>query len=60
MTENKFDYHIVQTNERLCKIEEKLDKLLTFRVMLIGASITLSSIVSVGLTLLEIYVLRQH
>jgi len=57
--EEKLEYFIDQTNQRLVKIEEKLDRLISFRVMLIGASITISSLVSIGLTLLEIWVLHK-
>lgn len=45
--ESKFDYHIVQTNDRLKSIEHKLDTLISFRAMILGASAGLSLIVTV-------------
>lgn len=47
MIEDKVDYFINQTNKRLESIEYKLDQLISFRVMLIGASIALSAFVTV-------------
>lgn len=40
-------YFIKQSNERFDSIESKLDKLISFRWMLIGASVGISGIVSV-------------
>jgi len=56
---DKLDYFIDQTNDRLDKIEGKLDQLISFRIMLVGASVTVSAFVSIGLTLLEIWVLHK-
>lgn len=57
--DEKLDYFIDQTNDRLGKIDAKLDQLISFRVMLIGISITVSSVISIGLTLIEIWVLHK-
>jgi hypothetical protein len=46
----KFEYFIDQTNKRFDKIDEKLDELISFRIMLIGAATAISAIVSVALT----------
>lgn len=49
--EKLFTYFVTQTNERLSNIENKLDQLITFRMMLIGASIAISTIVSLIVTI---------
>lgn len=49
---DKIDYFIDQTNKRLEDIEEKLDVLISFRIMLIGASVTASTLVTFGLNFL--------
>jgi hypothetical protein len=46
MDNDLFDYFIEQTNRRFDKIEEKLDQLITFRLMLLGGAATLSAVVS--------------
>jgi uncharacterized membrane protein YadS len=59
MKEDKVEYFIEETNRRLEAIEAKLDRLISFRVMLLGASMTISAFVSVGLTLLELWLLHK-
>ena len=53
---NKFDYFIDQTNDRLSNMDSKLDKLLEFRVMLIGASVGVSLLASVAFNFLVFYI----
>lgn len=57
--DEKLNYFIDQTNKRLDAIEGKLDQLISFRVMLIGASITVSGLISIGIGVLEIWVLHK-
>ena len=40
-------YFMKQTNERFDSLERKVDKLISFRLMLIGASVGISGLVSV-------------
>jgi hypothetical protein len=47
MSDEKFDYFIETTNDRLKNIESKLDELISFRLMLMGASLAVSSIASI-------------
>jgi hypothetical protein len=51
MQDDKFEYFMGETNKRLDGIEDKLDQLITFRMMLIGASVAVSAIVSIGITI---------
>lgn len=50
--DDKFEYFMDQTNDRLSSMEKKLDALISFRFMLIGASLTLSTVVSLLIALL--------
>lgn len=50
--EEKYEYFIAQTNVRLEKMDEKLDQLISFRFMLIGASMAVSAMVSLIITIL--------
>lgn len=56
--DDKLEYFIDQTNKRLEKMDEKLDRLITFRFLLIGASMALSGLFSVGTTLAVIYLMK--
>lgn len=47
-----FHYFVDQTNNRLDSIEKKIDTLITFRMMLIGASLAVSAIVSLTVTIM--------
>lgn len=40
-------YFIKQSNERFDSLEAKVDKLISFRILLIGASVGISGLVSV-------------
>jgi len=53
--ESKFNYFVDQTNQRLDKIDEKLEQLISFRIMLIGASMAISTIFSVMTSLIIIF-----
>lgn len=53
--EEKFEYFMEQTNERLSKIDRKLDQLISFRLFLVGAAMAVSAIVSLAV---EIFVKR--
>ncbi len=44
--QDKISYFIEQTNKKLEQIEAKVDKLITFRVLLIGASLGVSVLAS--------------
>ena len=47
MTDKKLmDYYIDHTNQRLDKIEEKLDKVLSFRWQIIGGAASISFFIS--------------
>lgn len=46
-------YHIEQTNDRLKNIEEKLEQLINFRMMLFGGAATISAIISLIFVYLE-------
>jgi len=52
--EEKFDYLIQQTNERLDKIDENLMKLLTFKWKIIGGSVIFSIFITLGINLVMI------
>jgi tetrahydromethanopterin S-methyltransferase subunit G len=54
--ERKFDYFVEQTNHRLDKIDEKLEQLISFRVMLIGASMAVATLFSVVTTLITLFI----
>ena len=48
MTQDKLvEYFIDETNKRLDRIDEKLERLISFRLILIGVAMTVSTIVSV-------------
>jgi tetrahydromethanopterin S-methyltransferase subunit G len=51
MGDEKFEYFLSETNKRLDRIERKLEMLISFRMMLVGASITVSALVSIGITI---------
>lgn len=51
MQEDLLNYFIEQTNKRFDKVEEKLDQLITFRLMLLGGAVTLSAVVSFLVTI---------
>lgn len=53
--ERKLDYFIEQTNLRLEKIDNKLEQLISFRIMLIGASMTVATIFSIITTLITLF-----
>ena len=57
--EDKFNYFIDQTNQKLSSIEEKIDNLASFRFMLIGASITLSGLFAIVTTLITLALMRS-
>lgn len=56
MKDEKFEYFILQTNEKLASMEAKIDQLLSFKMMLFGASVAVSSLVTLGINLVLIYV----
>jgi hypothetical protein len=56
--ERKFDYFVEQTNHRLDKIDEKLDQLISFRVMMIGASMAVATLFSLATTLITLFLSR--
>ena len=43
---DKFDYFIDQANKRFDKIDQKLEELISFRLMLLGGAAVVSTIVS--------------
>lgn len=47
MSNEQFRYYIDHVDKRLDKIEEKVDALISFRVMLLGAAAGISGLVSV-------------
>jgi hypothetical protein len=49
--DSKTEYFIEQTNKKLDKIEHKIDQLISFRIMLIGASLAVSAIGTTALNL---------
>lgn len=56
---DKFEYFIEQTNLRLDRIDGKLEQLITFRLVLIGASVGISGLFSFAVTLLTLYLMKQ-
>lgn len=52
-SDDKLDYFIVQTNNSLEKIEAKVDNLMSFKFMLIGASATISLIINIVFLYIE-------
>jgi hypothetical protein len=53
MSDDKLlQYFIDSTNERLDKIEEKLDLLISFRIMLLGAAAVVSTVVALSVQIL--------
>ena len=49
------DYYIKHADKRFDEIEKKVDKLISFRWMLIGASVSVSGIISIAIQLLDIF-----
>lgn len=60
MINDKYEYFLTETNKRLDAIEDKMDKLLSFKFMLIGASISVSSLITLGINLAFIYLDSHH
>ena len=46
--EQRLDYFIIRTDERLKAIEGKIDQLIGFRFMLIGGSAMVSALISLA------------
>jgi tetrahydromethanopterin S-methyltransferase subunit G len=51
----KVEYFIEETNKRLDRIDSKLEQLISFRIMLIGAAATISVVFSAVTTLIMIF-----
>lgn len=47
MNQDKLDYFILRTDERLKSMEHKIDRLIGFRWMLIGMASAISAVVSI-------------
>lgn len=59
MADDKVNYFIAQTNERLEIIDRKLDTLLAFKWQIIGGSVVVSAIFSTAISIL-IAILGGH
>lgn len=66
MDEKLLPYFIDQTNERFNKldsrfdsVDSKLQELITFRMVLIGASVGVSGMFSVAVTLITLWFMRK-
>lgn len=46
------EYYIRSTDDRLEKIEKKIDELLSFKWQIIGGSVILSLVINIGLALI--------
>jgi len=60
MPENEklLEYYIAKSDERLDRLESKVDKLISFRVMLVGAAVAVSGLVSVGFQIVMAWRIR--
>ena len=56
--DTKFNYFMEQTNQRFDKIDDKLDQLISFRIMLIGASVAVSTIFSLVITFITLFLTK--
>lgn len=56
---DKFEYFIDQTNIRLSSMDKKLDTLITFRLLLLGSSATVSAVFSVLVSMLTVYLMLK-
>jgi hypothetical protein len=54
----KVEYFIEQTNDRLEKIDQKLDEMIKFKWQIIGGSVVLSLVVTV-IVQLSVYVVNK-
>ena len=52
MESGKFEYFIDQTNERLRIIDNKLDDILSFKWQIIGGSVVMSCVITIGIQLI--------
>lgn len=55
MEREKFNYFLEETNKRLDKIDEKLERLISFRVLLIGMSMAVSALITVAINIALVY-----
>lgn len=55
MEREKFNYFLEETNKRLDKIDEKLERLISFRVLLIGMSMAVSALITVAINVALVY-----
>lgn len=55
MEQNKFEYFMKRTEQDLSHIRAKVDKLWDFRLLLIGASMTVSVVCSAVVSIASIY-----
>ena len=56
MQEDKVDYFIEQTNQRLDRMDRKLDRLLHFRGQLLGGAVGISSLISIFIGILGLII----
>ena len=56
MEHEKFNYFMQRTEKDLDDIKGKLDQLWSFRLMLLGAAMAVSTLFSVGTTLIVMFV----
>lgn len=63
--DDKFEYFMGETNKKFDKIDEqfegvnlKLDALISFRLLLIGGSLAISSVFSLVVTLLTLWLMK--